>query len=195
MVRYGIRGCPSEDARRQFFPRAHTGLMGLHVWGAERSMGGCLTDMEARSLSCMLALMPDDGLTRAHNWPHEMEIVIYAACAGAVGVIDQKIALLYPLHASPPHCCCRATLTSFSRGFHDVSRTHTQHTQNRFPGFLTSKKQASRARPPIGNTLPLPSPHCDAASQTPTLRTKETPETPPPQAVKLHICGYLLFLP
>lgn len=53
-------------------------------------MGGCLTDMEARSLSCMLALMPDDGLTRAHNWPHGMEIVIYAACAGAVGVIDQK---------------------------------------------------------------------------------------------------------
>ena len=69
------------------------------------------------------------------------------------------------------------------------------HTQNRFPGFTTSKKQASRAKPPIGNTLPLPSPHCDAASQVPTLPTKETPETPPPQAVKLHICGYLLFLP
>lgn len=144
MVRYGIRGCPSEDARRQFFPRAHTGLMGLHVWGAERSMGGCLTDMEARSLSCMLALMPDDGLTRAHNWPHEMEIVIYAACAGAVGVIDQKIALLYPLHASPPHCCCRATLTSFSRGFHDVSRTHTHTSHTKPISWLVDKQKASK---------------------------------------------------
>ena len=85
------------------------------------------------------------GLTRAHNWPHGMEIVIYAACAGAVGVIDPKIALLYPLHASPPHCCCCATLTSF---FPWVSRHLSRtHTQNRFPGFLTSKKQASIARP------------------------------------------------
>jgi hypothetical protein len=80
-------------------------------------------------------------------------------------------------HVSPPRC--RATLTnSFPRGFHCISHTHSHTTD-----FLALQTSTS-----VGNTsaLLLPSPHCDAASQTPTLPIKETTETPPPPAVKLH---------
>jgi hypothetical protein len=84
-------------------------------------------------------------------------------------------------HVSPPRC--RATLTnSFPRGFHCISHTHSHTTD-----FLALQTSTS-----VGNTsaLLLLSPHCDAASQTPTLPIKETTETPPPPAVKLHtFCG------
>jgi hypothetical protein len=64
---------------------------------------------------------------------------------------------------------------------------HLTHTHSHTTDFLALQTSTS-----VGNTsaLLLPSPHCDAASQTPTLPIKETTETPPPQAVKLHtICG------
>ena len=82
--RYSIRGCPSEDERRRFFFSRSYWVNGTAYVSGVRSVDGRLTNTKARPLSCMLALMPDDGLMRMQNWPHGMEIGIYAVCAGAV---------------------------------------------------------------------------------------------------------------
>jgi hypothetical protein len=51
MVRYGIRGCPSEEARRQIFFAVILVYGTACMWGAERGLSGCTV-----SLSRMLCV-------------------------------------------------------------------------------------------------------------------------------------------
>jgi hypothetical protein len=107
----------------------------------------------------------------------------------AVGVIDHK----------PPNIILFSCITTAlllpcdsDQQLSPWVSLHLTHTHSHTTDFLALQTSTSVGRQ---YSRSLPSPHCDAASQTPTLPTKETTETPPPQAVKLHtICGPYIHL-
>lgn len=157
------RGCPSEEANNFFLSWSTES----HSWGrgdAERGL--------ERMHGLVVALLPDDRLTSYS--PVDQEGLYICCLPGSSRSHRSDRSIKFPCITAAMLLPCDTDQQLLP--WVSLRLAHTQ------PISWLSKD-------PIGNTLPLTSPHCDAASQTPTLPIKETTETPPPQAVKLHICG------
>lgn len=104
-----------------------------------------------------------------------------------VGVIVLFAHVIFPCIAAALLLLCNTSdrptdPDDSARGFHRSTRTHSTTSY-----FLVSEIARSNRLSHVHH------PHCDAASQTPTLPTKETTETPPPQTVSaayvhIHTC-------
>lgn len=118
------------------------------------------------------------------------EVVYMVALVGEsvlVGVIVLFAHVIFPCIAAALLLPCNTSdrptdPDDFARGFHRSTRTHSTTSY-----FLVSEIARSNRLSHVHD------PHCDAASQTPTLPTKETTETPPPQTVSaayvhIHTC-------
>jgi hypothetical protein len=129
---------------------------------------GC---QDARCLSHVcFALMPDDGLTRAHNWPHRNGNCYICCLLGSSRShrLENRTTISAPCITTALLLLCD-TDQLFPWVSLRLSHTHTRTQPISWP-FLTSKsKPASKARTPHRQHTP----HCDASSRPSTLPTEE----------------------